>query len=129
MGNAMMDLLPPPSGDPEVDRDIRKYREGAGDVAVTAASVIPAMAVGGLNAIYAGANIPSEDGAKGFNLDAAIQAMHKAEEGKETFPEIAAIVATMVAHEQTERAAHIIRRGKRDTSNWKWVGRWERMHR
>jgi acetyl/propionyl-CoA carboxylase alpha subunit len=55
--------------------------------------------------------------------------MDKAEEGKETHPEIAAIVATMVAHEQTERAAHIIRRGKRDTSNWKWVGRWERMHR
>jgi acetyl-CoA carboxylase biotin carboxylase subunit len=55
--------------------------------------------------------------------------MRKAEEGKETFPEVAAILATLVAHEQTERAAHIIRRGKRDTSNWKWVGRWERMHR
>ncbi|MEN8242289.1 MAG: acetyl-CoA carboxylase biotin carboxylase subunit, partial [Chloroflexota bacterium] len=39
--------------------------------------------------------------------------MHKAEEGKTTYPEIAAIVATLVAHEQTERAAHIIRRGKR----------------
>lgn len=55
--------------------------------------------------------------------------MRKAEEGKETYPEVAAILATLVAHEQTERAAHIIRRGKRDTSNWKWVGRWERMHR
>ena len=55
--------------------------------------------------------------------------MRKAEEGKETFPEVAAILATLDAHEQTERAAHIIRRGKRDTSNWKWVGRWERMHR
>ena len=55
--------------------------------------------------------------------------MEKAEEGREGQPEIAAIVATLVAHNQTERAAHIIARGKRDTSNWKWVSRWERMHR
>jgi acetyl/propionyl-CoA carboxylase alpha subunit len=55
--------------------------------------------------------------------------LEEAEEGKQTFPEIAAIVATLVAHEQTERSAHIIARGKRDTSNWKWVSRWERMHR
>ena len=55
--------------------------------------------------------------------------IEKAEEGKEARPEIAAILATLVAHQQTERAAHIIQRGKRDTSNWKWVGRWERMHR
>lgn len=51
------------------------------------------------------------------------------EAGKENYTEIAAILATLVAHEQTERAAHIIQRGERDTSNWKWVGRWERMHR
>ncbi|MBI5824401.1 MAG: acetyl-CoA carboxylase biotin carboxylase subunit [Chloroflexi bacterium] len=43
--------------------------------------------------------------------------------------EIAAILATLVAHQQTERSAHIVRRNERDTSNWKWVGRWERMHR
>ena len=55
--------------------------------------------------------------------------LEKAEEGKEEHPEIAAIVATLVAHQQTERSAHIIARGKRDTSNWKWVSRWERMHR
>lgn len=55
--------------------------------------------------------------------------LEKAEEGKETYPEIAAIVATLVANQQTERSAHIISRGKRDTSNWKWVSRWERMHR
>jgi acetyl-CoA carboxylase biotin carboxylase subunit len=55
--------------------------------------------------------------------------LEKAEEGKAEFPEIAAIVATLVAHQQTERSAHIIARGKRDTSNWKWVSRWERMHR
>jgi acetyl-CoA carboxylase biotin carboxylase subunit len=55
--------------------------------------------------------------------------MEKAEEGKASHPEIAAILATLVQHQQTERAAHIIQRGERDTSNWKWVGRWERMHR
>jgi len=55
--------------------------------------------------------------------------MESAQEGKETLPEIAAILATLVAHQRTERAAHIIRRNERDTSNWKWVGRWERMHR
>jgi acetyl-CoA carboxylase biotin carboxylase subunit len=43
--------------------------------------------------------------------------------------EIAAILATLVAHQESERSAHIVRRGERDTSNWKWVGRWERMHR
>ena len=55
--------------------------------------------------------------------------LEKAEAAKETFPEIAAIVATLVANQQAERSAHIISRGKRDTSNWKWVSRWERMHR
>jgi acetyl-CoA carboxylase biotin carboxylase subunit len=44
-------------------------------------------------------------------------------------PEIAAIMATLVAHQQTQRSAHVIRRGERDTSNWKWVGRWERMQK
>jgi len=55
--------------------------------------------------------------------------MEEAEESKKSLPEIAAIAATLVAHQQTERATHIIQRGERDTSNWKWVGRWERMHR
>ncbi len=55
--------------------------------------------------------------------------LEEAEGGKETHPEIAAIFATLVAHEQAERSAHIISRGKRDTSNWKWVSRWERMNR
>ena len=44
-------------------------------------------------------------------------------------PEIAAIMATLIAHQQTQRAAHVIQRGKRDTSNWKWLGRWERLQR
>jgi acetyl-CoA carboxylase biotin carboxylase subunit len=43
--------------------------------------------------------------------------------------EIAAIFATLVSHQQTQRSAQIVRRGERDASNWKWVGRWERMHR
>ncbi|GAB4581254.1 MAG: acetyl-CoA carboxylase biotin carboxylase subunit [Anaerolineales bacterium] len=55
--------------------------------------------------------------------------MEDAEEGKATQPEIAALLAALVAHEQTQAAAQIVQRNERDTSNWKWVGRWERMHR
>jgi acetyl/propionyl-CoA carboxylase alpha subunit len=55
--------------------------------------------------------------------------MAAAEEVKEDLSEIAAILATLIAHRQTQRAAHIIQRNERDTSNWKWVGRWERMQR
>ena len=44
-------------------------------------------------------------------------------------PEIAAVIATLVAHQQTQRMAHVIQRAMRDTSNWKWVGRWERMQK
>jgi acetyl-CoA carboxylase biotin carboxylase subunit len=43
--------------------------------------------------------------------------------------EIAAILATLVAHRQGRESAQIVQRGARDTSNWKWVGRYERMHR
>lgn len=43
--------------------------------------------------------------------------------------QIAALLATLVAHRATELSAQVVRRGERDTSNWKWVGRWERMHR
>jgi len=55
--------------------------------------------------------------------------MESAEEVKEDLTEVAAIIATLVAHQQTQRAAQIIQRNERDTSNWKWVGRWERMQR
>jgi acetyl-CoA carboxylase biotin carboxylase subunit len=55
--------------------------------------------------------------------------MEAADEGKDTRPDIAAIIATLVAHQQTQRAAHIIQRGERDTSNWKWLSRWERLQR
>jgi acetyl-CoA carboxylase biotin carboxylase subunit len=44
-------------------------------------------------------------------------------------PEIAAVLATLVAHQQTQRSTHVIQRAKRDTSNWKWVSRWERMQK
>jgi acetyl/propionyl-CoA carboxylase alpha subunit len=50
-------------------------------------------------------------------------------EGLTIYPEVAAILATLAAHEQARHAAQLVQRGKRDTSNWKWVGRYERMHR
>jgi acetyl-CoA carboxylase biotin carboxylase subunit len=55
--------------------------------------------------------------------------MTEMQEGKTSYDEIAALFATLVAHEETQRAAQIVRPAERDTSNWKWVGRWERMHR
>jgi len=55
--------------------------------------------------------------------------MEAASEIDETQAELAAILATLVAHDETERSAQIVRRNERDASNWKWVGRWERMHR
>ena len=36
---------------------------------------------------------------------------------------------TLVAHRETALSANIVNRNERDASNWKWVGRWERMHR
>jgi acetyl-CoA carboxylase biotin carboxylase subunit len=47
----------------------------------------------------------------------------------EDLTNIAAVLANMVAHRESQLASQIIQRGERDTSNWKWVGRWERMHR
>ena len=55
--------------------------------------------------------------------------MEEAEENREDYSEIAAILATLVEHHETERSAQFVQRNERDTSNWKWVGRWERMHR
>lgn len=51
------------------------------------------------------------------------------EESDPAMIEIAAALATLAAHQQTQRAAQFAQRNERDTSNWKWVGRWERMHR
>jgi acetyl-CoA carboxylase biotin carboxylase subunit len=55
--------------------------------------------------------------------------MDEMEEDKEDLRHIAATIATLYAHRQTQEASQIVRRGERDTSNWKWVGRWERLHR
>ena len=51
------------------------------------------------------------------------------EEDPNLRPDIAAIIATLVAHRERQHAAQIVSRGARDTSNWKWFGRWERMRR
>jgi acetyl-CoA carboxylase biotin carboxylase subunit len=42
---------------------------------------------------------------------------------------VAAIVGTLVAHNIGRQATQVVRRGERDTSNWKWIARWERMQR
>jgi acetyl-CoA carboxylase, biotin carboxylase subunit len=55
--------------------------------------------------------------------------MESNESRKNYRPDIAAIMATLVAHQQTQRAAHVIHRSDRDPSNWKWLSRWERLRR
>jgi acetyl/propionyl-CoA carboxylase alpha subunit len=47
----------------------------------------------------------------------------------DTETETAAIAATLFAHRKRQLAAQVVAPPKRDTSNWKWVGRWERMQR
>jgi acetyl/propionyl-CoA carboxylase alpha subunit len=51
------------------------------------------------------------------------------DESQDTRPEIAAILATLTAHRARQEAAQVVAPGKRDASNWKWVSRWERIHR
>ena len=55
--------------------------------------------------------------------------MEDADRSRAQEPDVAAIMATLIAHQQTQRSAHVIQRGKRDTSNWKWLSRWERLRR
>jgi acetyl-CoA carboxylase biotin carboxylase subunit len=55
--------------------------------------------------------------------------MADSERLRATEPDIAAIMATLIAHQQTQRSTHVIRRSKRDTSNWKWLSRWERLRK
>ncbi|NPV66474.1 MAG: acetyl-CoA carboxylase biotin carboxylase subunit [Anaerolineae bacterium] len=50
-------------------------------------------------------------------------------EESEEQTELAAILATLVAHRDRQQAAQIVQRNARDVSNWKWFGRWERMQR
>lgn len=53
--------------------------------------------------------------------------MDAADSGKNAYTEIAAVIATLAAHRDIMRTTNIVRRASRDTSNWKWIGRWERM--
>ncbi len=53
----------------------------------------------------------------------------RVEERERPDAETAAVFATLAAHRSQQQAARVVQRGERDTSNWKWVGRWERMHR
>jgi acetyl-CoA carboxylase biotin carboxylase subunit len=41
----------------------------------------------------------------------------------------AAILATLAAHEQDQRAGQIVDSGSDSVNNWKWYNRWERLHR
>lgn len=51
------------------------------------------------------------------------------EEDDDEFADVAAILAVLVEHRFRQENAQRIQRNARDTSNWKWVGRYERMHR
>jgi hypothetical protein len=46
-------------------------------------------------------------------------------EQDQSLPEIAALSAVLATHKLTQQSAVIIQQSKRDTSNWKWAGRWE----
>ena len=41
----------------------------------------------------------------------------------------AAILATLMAHRHGQQASQIVAPGERDTSNWKWYSRWEKLRR
>ncbi|GAB4518796.1 MAG: acetyl-CoA carboxylase biotin carboxylase subunit [Anaerolineae bacterium] len=43
--------------------------------------------------------------------------------------ETAAIAATLFAHRKRQLASQVVAAPARDASNWKWVGRWERLNR
>ncbi len=56
--------------------------------------------------------------------------MHTYEEDPTTSDlETAAIAATLYTHRKRQQAANVVAAPKRDTSNWKWMTRWERMQR
>ncbi|MBN1305545.1 MAG: acetyl-CoA carboxylase biotin carboxylase subunit [Anaerolineales bacterium] len=55
--------------------------------------------------------------------------MHELDANKAVNIDVAAIMGVLAAHAEAQRSAQIVRRNVRDTSNWKWVGRWERIHR
>jgi len=41
----------------------------------------------------------------------------------------AAILATLAAHREAQKASQVVAPGERDTSNWKWLSRWERLRK
>ena len=43
--------------------------------------------------------------------------------------ETAAIAATLFTHRNRQLAGQVVKSNERDTSNWKWLSRWERVHR
>jgi acetyl-CoA carboxylase biotin carboxylase subunit len=43
-----------------------------------------------------------------------------------TLSEVAALAASLASYDHHQRSALAIQRSQRDTSNWKWLGRWER---
>ena len=51
------------------------------------------------------------------------------EEPSPEIERVAAVIATLAAHQRSQQAAQVVRRNERDTSNWKWIARWERMQR
>lgn len=52
--------------------------------------------------------------------------MDETENTRDEQAEVAAILATLVAHRQAQRAANIVQRGTEATSAWKWSLRWSR---
>lgn len=47
------------------------------------------------------------------------------EESTTLRPDVAAILAALVEHANRQQAAQIVKRNARDTSNWKWISRYE----
>ena len=67
---------------------------------------------------------------QGGQLDTSfVEERFSMDEGQNLRPDIAAIMATLSAHRAGQQAAQVVAPGKRDTSNWKWVSRWERINR
>jgi acetyl-CoA carboxylase biotin carboxylase subunit len=53
--------------------------------------------------------------------------MQQADRGRKFYPNIAAVISTLVAHQELQRSANMIEWDQRETSNWKWARRSERM--
>ncbi len=51
------------------------------------------------------------------------------EETPPELEEVAAIIATLVAHRQGQAATHVVRQAGQALSAWKWAGRWEQLRR